>query len=98
MENGDSPSRIPVTFKKGEASGSLASAEQLGRLAEFVEKTLEEMGREVRAGSIAANPLKNAAEDPCAYCEFAAACDFRDGVDKARIKAKLSDREFWERV
>jgi len=98
MENGDRPRRIPVTFKKGEAVGSLASAEQLGRLAAHVERTLIEMGREVRAGSILANPLKSPAEDPCAYCEFAAACDFREGVDEARIKARVGDREFWEKI
>ena len=87
-----------VKFKKGEVSGSLASAAQLGKLAEHVEKTLREMGKEVKAGSIKANPLRSPAEDPCAYCEFAAACDFREEVDEARIKAKIPDNEFWQKI
>ncbi len=98
MEHGDAPRRIPVKFKKDGVSGSLATAAQLGRLASHVENVLTEMGREVKAGSIRANPLRNAAEDPCAYCEFAAACDFREDVDKARIKAKISDEEFWNKI
>ncbi len=98
MEHGEEPVRIPVSFKKGVASGSLAGAEQLGKLAIHVENTLREMGRELRAGSIPANPLRNSAEDPCAYCEFASACDFREDVDKARIKARIKDDEFWGRL
>ena len=87
-----------VKFKKGEVSGSLASAAQLGRLAEHVENVLREMGKEVKAGSIRANPLRSPAEDPCSYCEFAAACDFREEVDAARIKAKIPDDEFWQKI
>lgn len=98
MEHGDAPARIPVKFKKGEVSGSLASAAQLGKLAAHVEKVLCEMGKEVKAGSIRANPLRSPAEDPCAYCEFAAACDFREEVDAARIKAKIPDDEFWQKI
>ena len=92
MEHGEAPARIPVKFKKGEVSGSLASAAQLGKLAEHVEKTLREMGKEVKAGSIKANPLRSPAEDPCAYC------DFREEVDEARIKAKIPDNEFWQKI
>ena len=98
MEHGDTPARIPVKFKKGEVSGSLATAAQLGKLAGHVEKVLREMGKEVKSGSILANPLKNPAEDPCVYCEFAAACDFREEVDNARIKAKVADDEFWNKI
>jgi len=98
MEHGDSPARIPVKFRKGDVTGSLATAAQLGKLAGHVENVLREMGKEVKAGSILANPLKNPAEDPCKYCEFAAACDFREEVDKARIKAKVSDDEFWQKI
>lgn len=98
MENSETPIRIPVKFKKGEMVGSLATAAQLGKLAGHVEKVLQEMGREVRAGSILANPLKNPSEDPCIYCEFASACDFRENVDKARIKARVKDDEFWQKI
>lgn len=98
MEPGDAPVRIPVKFKDGAAVGSIATAAQLGRLAAYVENTLKEMGREVRSGSILANPLKNPGDDPCVYCEFASACDFREEVDKERIKTKLKDAEFWNKI
>ena len=95
MEKSDSPVYIPVSFKNGEAVGSLASLERLGRLAGHVRGTLQAMGRELRAGSIEANPLKNSAEDPCVYCDYVTACDFREGKDRARIKRRISAEDFW---
>ena len=98
MEKSDSPVFIPVSFKDGLPGGSVASQERLGRLAGHVRRTLRAMGRELSAGSIEADPLRSGSEDPCAYCDYVTACDFREGKDRERVKQHLSAKQFWERL
>ena len=50
------------------------------------------------AGSIDADPLRSGSEDPCAYCDYVTACDFREGKDHERVKQRLSAKQFWERL
>ena len=99
---------IPVTIKvkKGEDAPSLAAKSavadlvRFGKLARYAHDKLLEMGRELRAGSVAANPCKkDKASSFCDWCDFRAACRFDETAgDKARWLRHLSDEEFWQQV
>ena len=78
MENSEEPVRIPVKFKNGRPSGSLASAEQLGRLGKYIEELLIRLGDEMQKGSIDANPFVGRDLISCQYCEFKDACQFKE--------------------
>ena len=81
MEHGDSPRYIPVKFKGGVPSGdALATAEEFGVVERHIEATLREMSRELRGGSIAADPYyRSQQENACVNCDFFDACHFSDG-------------------
>ena len=99
MEEGDEPVRIPVKFKNGRPSGSLASAEQLGRLGKYIEALLIKLGDEMKKGSIDANPfVSGGILLSCQYCEFKDACQFDEKKDTPRRFVNLSSDEFWERL
>ena len=98
MERSEKPVFLPVDLRNSRSLENLASLERLGRLSLFVRRTLQAMGRELLAGSIEADPLKNSAEDPCAYCDYVSVCDFREGKDRARIKRTVKADEFWARL
>ena len=99
MERGG-PKRIPVRIssKTGELVGALAGAEELGKLGKTVDRLVRDMAREVRQGSITADPyLRNAAETACRFCKFYDACRFSDGDagESWRRIYKLKDADFW---
>ena len=99
---------IPVTVKvkKGEdeptlaAKSAVADLAQFGRLARYTHEKLLEMGRELRAGSVTADPCKkDKTTSYCDWCDFRAACRFDETAgDKARWLRHLSDEEFWQQV
>lgn len=102
MERSDSPGFIPVRFnRQGKAVGdSLASAERLGTLARFIEKTLRGMAGELRRGSIAADPYFRSAQDnACLYCDYADACHFGEyeGEQQRQI-VRYRTGEAWEHI
>lgn len=91
---------LPVKVKKdGAFSGdSLASLEQLGKLRAHVERILEEVGKELAAGTVTADPYwRGAEENACRWCPYAAACQFEEGRggDCRRWGHKLKAEEFW---
>lgn len=91
---------LPVKVKKdGAFSGdSLASLEQLGKLRAHVDRILEEVGRELAAGTVAADPYwRGAEENACRWCPYAAACQFEEGKggDCRRWGHKLKAEDFW---
>ncbi|MBR3569174.1 MAG: PD-(D/E)XK nuclease family protein [Oscillibacter sp.] len=94
------PRFLPIRVgKDGGITGDLASAEQLGKLGKYVEKLLRQIGGEVRAGNIDADPCCHSSNDtPCQYCDWAGACHFQDGRDRDRLRyvRKLKPDEFWE--
>lgn len=99
MENSEEPVRIPVKFKNGRPSGSLASAEQLGRLGKYIEELLIRLGDEMQKGSIDANPfVSGGILISCQYCEFKDACQFNEKRDLPRRYVNISSDEFWERL
>ena len=99
---------IPVTIKtkKGEdeptlvAKSAVADLAKFGRLARYTHEKLLEMGREVRGGSVTADPCKKDKNSSyCDWCEFRAACRFDETAgDKARWLRHLSDEDFWQQV
>lgn len=93
------PHFLPIRVNKdGNLTGDLASAEQLGKLGKYVEKLLRQMGGEVRAGNIDADPCCRSGDDtPCQYCDWSGACHFQDGRDRDRKRyvRHLDADEFW---
>ena len=101
-EHGEDKRYIPVKFKNGApASDALADLERLGLLSRHIKKELGGMARQLRAGSIAADPWYRSRQDnACLNCDYAAACAFRDGQggEQSRYLAKLSTEEVWARM
>ena len=100
-EKGEDKRYIPVSFRSGKAVSGLASAEQLGRLSRHLKKRLSDMARELRQGSIAADPyFRSGADNACQFCEFYDACQFSDGEngERCRYLPRLKDGEVWEKI
>ena len=98
----ESPCYLPIAVKRdGAVTGSLASAEQLGKLSKYVDHILHEITQEVFAGNIDADPYaRTPQQSACTYCEFASACHFENGCGSDRmeyIKATKND-EFWQYI
>ena len=94
---------IPVKIsKKGEISGgSLASAEQMGKLHRHIQRVLRSIAAEIGSGIIAADPwYKDDNHSACNYCDFAAACHFEDGQcgEQRRYLYKMAGDDFWEQL
>lgn len=97
---------LPISIKiaKGEeeatlkATSAVASLERFGKLARFAQKKLLQMGEEIAAGSLKANPIQRDKNTKyCDYCEFRAACHFDDSLgDKVHAIKELTNEEFWE--
>ena len=101
MEHGQAPRFLPVRYNKsGEAAGdSLASAERLGLLSRHIDATLRALTRELRKGSIAADPwYRTQTENACALCDFASACHFNEQSDNVRRLTRLKPGEVWSRL
>ena len=93
----ESPCYLPLHVKKdGTVTGSMASAEQLGKLGKYVEKLLHEIAREVGSGNVDADPsYHDPNNNACTYCPYVSACYFDDSRDKRRYLQKTGAEEFW---
>ena len=93
---------LRVSARTGAISGdALVSAERLGRLKIHTQRILEEIGRELAAGSIAADPFWRGPEkNACLYCDYAAACHFEEGRggDRKRYLPPLDGKAFWASI
>jgi ATP-dependent helicase/nuclease subunit B len=98
MEHGDAPRYLPVRFKDGDYSGeALATAEQLGALSRHIDETLRAMAKELRAGSVEADPwYRSQTDTACRFCDYAGACHFNEKDDRIRYMTKLRPQQVWE--
>ena len=90
---------LPVKVNKaGAITGeALVSAERLGKLARHTGRILEEIGRELAAGNIAADPFwRGPGKNACQYCEFFRACQFEEHRDKRRWVPSVRNSDFWD--
>lgn len=102
----EEPHRLPISVKTDKdgnrtIGGSLATAEQLGKLSRYVDKLLRDIGRETERGNIDADPyVRTPQETACTYCPYAAACGFEPGRggDHYEYIAKTSVDDFWAAV
>ena len=96
------PHYLPLRVgKDGNLSGSLASAARLGKLGVYVDKLLGQISDELRGGNIDADPCCHSEEDSqCRFCDWASACQFRDGRDRDRLRYILpvKPEEFWKEL
>ena len=97
-----SPRFLPVRVgRDGDVSGALASADQLGKLGQYVERLLHQIAREVRDGNIDADPCCHNEDDSfCKFCDWADACHFQDGRDGDHLHYILpvKPEDFWRQV
>ena len=90
---------LKVSAKTGEVTGeALVSAERLGRLERHVEQVLTDLTAEMARGTITADPFwRGESKNACLYCDYAAACQFREGVggDRRRPMKSMKQAQFW---
>lgn len=97
----EKPCYLPIQVGKNGLTGSIASAEQLGKLGHYVEGLLHQIAREISSGNIDADPFEHGAgERACDWCDFASACGFQEGrgSDRVRYMKKTNSEEFWQFV
>ncbi len=98
-ERGQDKRYIPVKPRRGQLSDeALASAEQLGLMQRHIKKDLREMAKQLRRGSIAADPFyRSQQENACLNCDYFDACHFSDGENGecSRYMPKLSADKVW---
>jgi hypothetical protein len=90
-----------VGLMEGIAKMTCRSAERLGLLSRHIQKELAGMARQLRRGSIAADPYyRSAQENACLSCDYFSACHFAEGEggEKSRYLAKLTTEEVWKRM
>lgn len=102
MENKENGGYLPVKFRKdGSLSGdSIASLERLGALSKHIDMLIAQMGRELRSGSISADPyFRGQLDNACVYCDYFDVCHFNNGEgEKYRYLTKLTTPEAWVKL
>ncbi len=98
-EHGAEKRYIPIKIRYGRpVPDSLASLERLGLLDRHIRRTLSGMAKELRAGSIAADPFfRSQSDNACLNCDYRGACQFAEGRggEKSRYLPKYSPEEVW---
>lgn len=81
MGFGELEGYLPVKVSRdGEITGSLYSAQQLGKLGRKIDKIIADMGGALHSGEIPAYPCgENFIPKPCSYCEYSSICGYEDG-------------------
>ncbi len=104
MEHGATaePHFLPLTIKKdGTITDGVATAAQIGRLSQYVDRLLKDIAAELGKGNIDADPnYRSANQNACTYCPFASACHFEEGRgnDRKEYIASVKEQEFWDTV
>ena len=78
---------------------SVADLEKFGRLARYTQQKLLEMGRELLAGDVSADPCVQGNLPQCQFCDYRAACRFDESAgDQYRPLKKFKDSEVWDKL
>lgn len=99
--DGEAPRFLPVRVSRasgGLTGDALVSAERLGRLERHTRRILSDVAAELAAGNITADPFwRGPQQNACQWCDYAAACQFREGVggDRRRWLPGVKAEEFW---
>lgn len=81
------------------AVSSVADLEKFGRLARYTQQKLLEMGRELLAGDVSADPCVQGNLPQCQFCDYRAACRFDESAgDQYRPLKKFKDSEVWDKL
>ena len=101
-EKGEDKRYIPVKFKNGVVSSdNVASLEMLGLLSRHIRGSLSEMARELRRGSIEADPFyRSQQENACLTCDYFDACHFSEGEngEQSRFMPKIPEKRVWDKM
>ena len=101
-EKGEDKRYIPVKYRSGKpTAGALADMEKLGLMRRHIDKSLTGMARQLRRGSIAADPFyRSQQENACLNCDYLDACHFTHGQngEKNRYMPRLSPERVWELI
>lgn len=93
---------VRLSARTGTISGdSLVNAERLGKLARHIDTILANVGKELAAGVIHADPYwRGPDHNACRWCEYAAACQFEEGKggDCRRWLPTVTGAEFWSNL
>ena len=101
----EDPAAGPIRFlpirgnKGGQFTGeALVSAQRLGKLSRHTNRILEEIGKELAAGNINADPFwRGPEQNACQWCQYAQACHFEEGrgSDRRRWLPPVKGEDFW---
>ena len=99
-EHGNEKRYIPLKLTRGgkPTDESFASLERLGLLDRHIRRQLRDMARQLRAGSIAADPYyRDQSHNACLHCDYRDACHFVEGRggEKSRFMPKYSPEQVW---
>ena len=98
-EHGSEKRYIPIKFRWNKPTAdTLASLERLGLLDRHIRRQLRDMARQLRAGSIAADPYyRSQSDNACLHCDYFDACQFTEGRggEKSRFMPRYSPEEVW---
>ena len=101
-EKGEDKRYIPVKFKNGTANpDNVASLEKLGLLSRHIRGSLSEMARELRRGSIEADPFyRSQQENACLTCDYFDACHFSEGEngEQSRFQPRIPEKRVWDKI
>ena len=93
---------VKLSAKTGNITGeALVSAERLGKLEKHIRRILDEIGSELAAGKITADPYwRGPEQNACKYCDYVSACHFEPGrgSDLRRWLPKVKGEKFWEQL
>lgn len=93
---------LRISSKTGAISSEiLISAARMGRLKHHIEGILKEICGEIASGNIDADPFWRGPEkNACRYCDYAAACQFEEGMggDRRRYLPPIDNEHFWEKI
>lgn len=89
------PARLTAAGVPDARSSSVATLAQFGRLKKRAERLLGDMVTSLRAGQVAARPVKNSRLDACAHCDYRAVCG-HEAHDPVRPLESMKPAAVWQ--